>query len=176
MIKIELVDGPTDEHTFGYLYVTHEYPNVLIRDTSDGEDRTRTERADLTEEEQDALASQMVPGAITLSNQSGSGVRLSNIQILMDVDELDRSMDYDVALFDPEDGRLNLDVDQLEPGEKTLLEYQWMITNKFREIGKNFRVVFAIRPSYTVTALAVDRGTQGGSSQDSGVADVRVEA
>ena len=176
MIEIELVDGQTIETTFGYLHVTHEYPNVVIRGAQDGEDRTRTERGDLTEQEQDSLASQTVPGEITLSNPAESGVRLSNIQVLMDVDELDRSMDYDVSLVDPADGRLNVDVAQLDPGQETSVAYHWMITNKFGEIGENFRVAFAIRPSYSVTALAVDQGTQRNNSQDIGVAEVSVEA
>ncbi len=84
-------------------------------------------------------------------------------------------MDYDVGLVDPETGRLALAVDHLEPGEDTSCEYSWIITNKFGEIGADFPVVFSIRPTYKVTMLAVDQGTQRNKTQDIGVATVSVD-
>ncbi len=101
-------------------------------------------------------------------------MRLSDIEILIDIDELDRSMDYDIELVKPETGQVHLDVDDLAPGKETAFEYSWIVTNKFGQVGQDFRVVFSIRPSYKVTMLAVPQGTQRDPTQDIGVATVSV--
>lgn len=176
MIEVQPHEDQHEEYTFGYLQVSHDHPSQVRLVASDPGDYTRPEDAGLTPEEQESLREQPIYGGITLANSPDSGVRLSNIQIVMDIDELERSMDYDVALVDPETGQISLDVDQLEPGEETSFDYVWTVANKFGQLGEDFQVVFSIRPSYTVTMLAVDRGTQRDRTQDIGVAMVNVNA
>lgn len=176
MIEVQAREETEKKFKFGYLQVLHHQPTQIRLVASDDADYTRPESAGLSPAEQVSLEDQPIHGVIKLLNLSNSGVRLSDIQIVMDIDELERSMDYDVALVAPETGQVRLDVDHLEPGEDTTFEYRWIVTNKFGQIGQDSPVIFSIRPSYTVTMLAVGRGTQRDPTQDIGVAEVKVKA
>lgn len=165
----------TDENDFGFLHASHTYQDVRLQVISENPDLTRPADSDLTPEDQAEIEGLVFEGVITLTVDPNAGVALSDIRIQLDIDELERSRDYDIVLVDPDTGQLTLDGERLQPGgEPITCQYAWSIKNVFGEIGEDFSVVFSIRPSYTVTMLAVERGPQRDPSKDIGEATVSV--